>query len=114
MLDAGCWMQDAMHSTVYRTHLICKCGCKTREKGKGNRAKKRSSNTHYTTTFKLTKPMYWTKSDQADGMVLHVVVPPPVPLPGQLGPPPQAADHEERQDGKAEDARDDRDDDRFG
>lgn len=24
--------------------------------------------------------MYWTKSDQADGMVLHIVVTPPIPL----------------------------------
>lgn len=58
--------------------------------------------------------MYWTKSDQADGMVLHVIVPPPVPLPSQLGSPAQAADDDQGEDGKAKDAGHDGDDDRFG
>lgn len=58
--------------------------------------------------------MYWTKSDQADGMVLHIVVPSSIPFPGQLGPPPEAADHDQGQDGEAKNAGDDRYNDRFG
>lgn len=85
-----------------------------KKKTRRDEKKKRSSYTQYITTFKLTKPMYWTKSDQADGMVLHIVVTPPIPLPGQLGPPSKATDHQKRQDGEAEDTGDDRDDNRFG
>lgn len=66
------------------------------------------------TTFKLTKPMNWTKSDQADSVVLHIIVAPSVPLPGQLGSTSQAADHNQRQYRKAKDARNDGYDNRFG
>jgi len=58
--------------------------------------------------------MNWTKSDQADSMVLHIIVASPVPLPGQLGPSSQATDDNQGQDRKAKNARNDRYDNRFG
>lgn len=68
----------------------------------------------HVTTFKLTKPMNWTKSDQADSMVLHIIVSSSVSLARQLGPSSQAADDNQGQYGESEDARNDRYDNRFG
>lgn len=59
----------------------------------------------YITTLKLTKPMYWTKSDQADSMVLHVVIAAAISFPGHFGTMTQTADDNECQNGKAKNAR---------
>lgn len=58
--------------------------------------------------------MNWTKSDQADSMVLHIIIASSVSLARQLGAPSQAADDDQGEYGKPEDARDDRYDNRFG
>lgn len=62
----------------------------------------------------LTESMYRTEAHQTDCVILHVVVPAPVPLPGQLGASPQAADDEQRQHGEAKDTGDDGDDNGLG
>lgn len=55
-----------------------------------------------------------TKSDQADCMVLQIEVATAVTLASHLGASPQAADHQQREQRETEDARNDRNDDRFG
>lgn len=62
----------------------------------------------------LTEPMNRAEAHQTDSVVLHVVVAPPVPLPGHFGAAPQTADDDQREHGKAKDAGHDGDDNRFG
>lgn len=62
----------------------------------------------------LTEPMNGTEADEADSVVLEIVIPSPVPLPGHFRTLSQAADDEQGQHGKAKDARHDGDHNRFG
>lgn len=61
----------------------------------------------------LTEPMYRTKSDQANCMVLQIVIAASVPFACQLGAAPQAANHQQREKRKAQDTRHDWYDNRF-